>query len=260
MTDPLEQLRGFDAPSSSPDVGAIRARSRRIQRRRQMALGGGAVAVALFAVVGVLIQADPVERPTTLAQRAVDAPSAQIESVPDGATAGAEGSGSTKSSAGGATSAGSAGAAPAETPTKAEPGRSSDAAALTASEGSKGQGLDATLEVKDRTVGRGAVFTLKACNPSTNETSRTFRSGQRYDFEVTRGEEVIWRWSDGMVFTQAVVEEHWKAKECKSWTEEWDGVSTSGTPASPGTYDASGILKSQPEQGAETKSFCLDVC
>jgi hypothetical protein len=107
---------------------------------------------------------------------------------------------------------------------------------------------------------RGADLTLKACNPGSETVRREFRSGQRYDFAVSRSDEVVWRWSDGRAFTQGVGTETWKAKECKTWTERWDGMTSSGAPASSGSYEAVGVLTTSERQRTKPVSFCLEIC
>ena len=54
MSDPLDRLRGAPVPESTVDVGAIKARARKITRRREMGVSAAAVAVVLIAGIGFL--------------------------------------------------------------------------------------------------------------------------------------------------------------------------------------------------------------
>jgi hypothetical protein len=118
--------------------------------------------------------------------------------------------------------------------------------------------LTATLEVKEML--HGADFTLKVCNPGDRSVERSFNTSQRYDFEAKRGDELVWRWSNGRAFGEVVGKERWGPGECKKWTEHWDGTSSSGGVAPSGSYEAIGILKSSPDQQTKPKRLCLDIC
>lgn len=76
--------------------------------------------------------------------------------------------------------------------------------------------LDARLDVR---VDDGVTFALTVTNPTTEHVSLTFRDGQTADVTVRdsdigdgRGVEtrdgelrgVVWRWSDGRAFTEAI--------------------------------------------------------
>lgn len=117
--------------------------------------------------------------------------------------------------------------------------------------------LEATLEIEDQAIGRGKTFTLKVCNTTSGTVKREFGTSQRYDFEVKRDGELVWRWSDGRVFTQVVGEETWKAKECKTWAEEWDATNSDGAPVPTGDYEAAGVLKTSPELRTKGQKFSV---
>jgi hypothetical protein len=118
--------------------------------------------------------------------------------------------------------------------------------------------LDLTLQVNTHV--HGARFTLSACNETDQTIERDFGDAQRYDFEVSRDKKVVWRWSNGKAFAQMFGTERWKPDECKKYSADWNGTDNSGAPAGPGTYQATGILTSQPEQRTQPKDVCLDVC
>lgn len=260
MSDPFERLTKTADFGATPDVGAIRARAKAIEHRRRLALSGSAVAVAVIAVAGILIGTNPNGTPTAdLAQEqfaTTPTPPAAQRSAPlaavtveDSESAGTVGSGS-------ATAAKSA---PAQGPSQ-EAGVSADtSAAAPARGGGSVQELSATLEVEDQTIGRGKTFTLKVCNQTSGTVTREFGSSQRYDFEVKRDGALVWRWSDGQAFTQVVGEETWKAKECKTWTEQWDATNSEGAPVPTGDYEAAGILKTSPELRSGAEKFSVSA-
>ena len=65
------------------------------------------------------------------------------------------------------------------------------------------EGVAATVEVKLQ--GDSVRMLLHVTNTGEDPLEFTFPSSQRYDF-VVRDEagEAVWRWSDGMAFTQAI--------------------------------------------------------
>ena len=119
--------------------------------------------------------------------------------------------------------------------------------------------LEATLTVTDQMIGRGKTFTLKVCNVSSATVTRDFGTSQRYDFEVSRRGKLVWRWSDGQMFSQVIGSESWKPKGCKSWSESWDASTADGGRAPAGDYEAVGILKAQPELRTSPTSFTVST-
>jgi hypothetical protein len=266
MSDPLSRLGSLGAGGPAPDVDAIKLRAHRIQRRRQTGLASaGAAAMAIVAVVGVLLVTGPdgKEASTTLESAFADpTPTSGTSSALAGVAA-EEDAQTSKAPAmrrvGGATTSGGSAGVSGTAPKSSEERASADtAAAAPAQAGSNPKSpLEATLTVGDAMIGRGKTFTLKVCNATSGVVNREFGSSQRYDFEVTRRGELVWRWSDGQFFTQVIGEESWKAKECKEWSDAWDGSTSDGGRAPAGDYKAVGILKSQPELRTAAKSFSL---
>lgn len=251
MSDPLERLGETDT-SATPDIGALKARARRIDRRRRVAVGASGAAVALISAVGIFLGSDPATTPRQVAQPDLSMETGTLEGrssaeaqSPTSVVPGQEGE------AAGATGQAGTGGAEAAQP------MSADSAASGAEAGSA---LNATLQVDETATGRGVQFTLRVCNPNSEVVTSRFDDGQRYDFLVHRDGGLVWRWSDGQVFTQETGELRWKPEECRTWTEAWDGMRSSGTPAMPGTHEAVGVLTSSPEVQTPAETFCLDIC
>ena len=260
MSDPLSRLGSLGSHVAPPDLDAIKLRAHRLRRRRQTGLAGaGAAALAVIAVVGVLLATGPSgEKATTSLAEALDA-----STTPTPRALGVERLQSREGSdavAGGSVTSGSgvSGAAPSSA---AEQNSASKGAAMMApSQDAANDALTATITVEDQMLGRGKTFTLKVCNTSAATVSRDFGTSQRFDFEVsdTNGK-LVWRWSDGMVFTQVVGSESWKGKECKEWSEDWDGSRSDGGRAPAGDYSAVGVLKSSPETRTDRTTFSLSA-
>lgn len=263
MSDPFDRLRASEA-GSGPDVDAIKARARRIERRRYAGLGGGAVAIALIAVVGIMLSTGPGDSARRLATSADATPTTEASSGVEPPVANSLRSGDTGASTteGFVGTTGAPGAVTGSTGGGAsQPGpHAGESAAASRAADSAPSSFEVTLQVSGPSVGRGARFTLRACN-TTNETRElTFASGQRYDFEVSRNGELVWRWSDGRAFTQIYGTEQWGPGQCKTYNDSWDGTNSDGGIAPPGSYQAVGIVASSPQLRSAPKSFCLDAC
>lgn len=258
MSDPFDRLlQGVS--SSAPDILAIKSRAGRIQRRRRMVVSSAAAVVALIALGGVLLRPGTDRAGPTLAQRAevTASPrsgfSSNASSAADGDTAGVTSAQAPKRAMAQRQTAGAGAAQPAAP-------QQESMAATTRDQAQRGDSLVVTVSASDVAGPRSVRFVLQACNRNANEVTRTFNTGQRYDFDVSRNGALVWRWSDGMAFTQAVGEERWAPGECKTWGETWNGTDRNGSPAPAGTYQVVGTLSSSPAQKTAPRSFCLDIC
>jgi hypothetical protein len=253
VSDPFDVLRETGTTSPAPDVGVIKARARRIERRRRVALSSAAGVIAIVAAVGVLSKTGPGRSSQQVAQRA----SPSTESNAAGAASAAPAlSSQLQAKQGVQTASGAASSAPA----KGVAGQTAASmrAAAPASDGSSP--IQTTIDVAKGSQPHSERLTLSACNTSGAEVHRSFPTSQLYDFEVSRDGKRVWRWSDGRMFAQHVTDVSWAPHECKKWTETWNGTDSSGKPAATGSYQAVGVLTSSPAQRTVAKTFCLDLC
>ena len=97
----------------------------------------------------------------------------------------------------------------------------------------------ATVEVKLQ--GDSVRLLLHVTNTGEEPLEFTFPSSQRYDFAIRNeaGEEV-WRWSDGMMFTQAISEATLKPGETWEFDVVWDPGARTGLYEAVGTVTATG--------------------
>ncbi len=84
-------------------------------------------------------------------------------------------------------------------------------------------------------VGRPVRLTLRLTNVTGKTEQLEFPTGQRYDFWVMDGDEEVWRWSDGQVFTQAATNASIDTQGTLVLTENW-------TPDRTGDFEAFGEL------------------
>ena len=95
--------------------------------------------------------------------------------------------------------------------------------------------LTSTLSVAP--VEEGFAFTLTITNEGEDTVELSFRSGQRFDVVVERvqdtdgkangedekaDEEVVWRYSDGRMFTQALGRETLESGESRTYEATWE--------------------------------------
>lgn len=80
-------------------------------------------------------------------------------------------------------------------------------------------GLVASLQVE---TGADSVrFALRVTNATGEPVALTFPTGQSYDFVVEQAGRELWRWSEGMMFTQAIRMETLEPEETRAYTESW---------------------------------------
>ena len=256
MSDPFDVLRG-SAGRGAPDVGAIRSRARRIERRRRVAISSAAIVIVAVAVGGVLLRpgGGGVSNTTTVAQSRTNP--TPTSGAGFRALAPAAASGATSSAAG---TAAQTNAADKRAATKGETSGQAAAPMAAPAPAARSSGtLQLTITAAPAGPPHMERFTLKACNPSSSAVAPTFPTGQRYDFEVRSGGSLVWRWSDGMAFTQMYGQESWAAKQCKTYTATWNGTNSSSAPQPTGSYQVTGILTSS-QRPSTARMFCLDLC
>lgn len=78
--------------------------------------------------------------------------------------------------------------------------------------------LDSELDV---TVDDAVEFALTVTNTGDEPATLDFRSGLTADFAVVDGDEDVWRWSDGRMFTQALQTETLAPGENVVYTATW---------------------------------------
>ncbi len=105
------------------------------------------------------------------------------------------------------------------------------------------------------------VMRLQACNDTGSDITLTFSTSQRYDFEVRNSsDQVVWRWSDDRLFQQAEGSETFPPG-CKLLGEEsWNATQQGGRPASPGSYNVTGIITYKDPIRSAPKRVCATTC
>lgn len=262
MSDRFDDLRWSpQRRGSTPDVDAIKARSRTIVRQRYSRMGGAAIAMGLLVVVGVVVASMPNDSAQRLATDAL--PTIDTRTPRPGAESLANASPEADGTAPRRAGAASGGAVASPTAKSGSSTTSGGEAALApSSESAQDRATDpppprfsVTLDVT--TTGRGAYFSLRLCNITDQSQKLTFPTGQRYDFDVYREGSIVWRWSHGRAFTQVYGEESFRPEECKIYNASWDGRESNGDQAPPGQYTAVGIVTSSPQQRSGAKAFTL---
>ena len=81
---------------------------------------------------------------------------------------------------------------------------------------------------------------LRIRNRGSETVRLLMRTGQLFDFIVQRNGEVVWRWSEGRAFTQAVTQLVLLPDETRAFTVRWDGTDNTGARVPPGSYTVTG--------------------
>ncbi|MEX2395089.1 MAG: BsuPI-related putative proteinase inhibitor [Actinomycetota bacterium] len=92
-------------------------------------------------------------------------------------------------------------------------------------------------------VGRPVRFTLRLTNNAGRSETLKFASGKKYDFWVTDGDDEIWRWSDDVMFTQALISQDIGPQSSVSFSETWNAERT-GNFTVYGAVEAEGFERS----------------
>jgi len=108
-------------------------------------------------------------------------------------------------------------------------------------------GLTIDLELPEQvSVGEPVKMRLILRNEGSEPVRLRFRTGQRYDFIVRNLDgDVIWQWSHGKAFTQAIGEMEIPPGGERSFDEEWDQVDNDGKRVDAGEYEVEGIITSE---------------
>ena len=95
-----------------------------------------------------------------------------------------------------------------------------------------------TLSTDRTSYPRGTPVTMKLTktNICRRTQTLTYLTGQRYEFEIRQDNRLIWRWSDGRAFSQAVQRIHARPGETLVFTEQWPQVDSAGRRVEPGRY------------------------
>jgi hypothetical protein len=102
------------------------------------------------------------------------------------------------------------------------------------------------------TSGDDVTFVLQVTNTTDAPLELNFSDGQMYDFVVTSGEREVWRWSEDMMFTQALHTDVVPAGESRRYEASW--LPAAGER---GEYSATGILTSTDHRVEQSTRLVL---
>ncbi len=94
--------------------------------------------------------------------------------------------------------------------------------------------LEARLDVNLESEAIEFVFSVT--NTGEAPVELTFRSGQAAEFAVCEHDQLVWRWSEGRMFTQALWKETLEVGGSMDIEGTWDAPD-------PGTYEAKATLE-----------------
>ena len=102
-------------------------------------------------------------------------------------------------------------------------------------------------ETSEFSSGEEIQFELNIMNTSRSPHTLGFGSGQQYDFFVRKAgnSNIIWRWSDHRLFTQAQTTLAFDSGERKTFTEPWVQTDNDEALVEPGLYEAQGVIVDQ---------------
>jgi len=127
---------------------------------------------------------------------------------------------------------------------------------------------DATGQFRDTFApGEQVVFELTVTNLRDRTVTVTRGSGQVFDFLVAPAgtRDIVWLWSTGFSFTQAIEHDVFAAHEARTYSVAWNQDRDDGLPLLPGEYVARGVYAAvgsglefhQSEFGSELIPFAI---
>ncbi len=99
-------------------------------------------------------------------------------------------------------------------------------------------------------AGEPVEIVLTVANPSPREVTFQFNTGQMYDFVVRNDGRVIWQWSAGRAFVQALTTLVIKPGESRVFRARWDQKNLFGQQVPAGQYEMVAMFPAQRSPGA----------
>ena len=114
--------------------------------------------------------------------------------------------------------------------------------------------------LEEVTLGTPVRFVFEVKNFTDETLTLNFSSGKHYDFEVHDSKnQLVWKWSQGHVFTQALSEIILAPKEQIKFTPDWDQKDNEGRQVPAGIYQVTGLIPTIGPQSVESQSKNLTI-
>ncbi|MFH1219669.1 MAG: BsuPI-related putative proteinase inhibitor [Candidatus Eisenbacteria bacterium] len=115
--------------------------------------------------------------------------------------------------------------------------------------------LSVRLNAGSYAIGEKVMVRLVVSNTTARPLSLVFPTAQTADFVVRKGRDIIWRWSDEMMFAQVLSGAAIAPHDSVIYGAQWNQKLADGTNAALGAYTIQGILVTRPEKVTEEKRF-----
>jgi hypothetical protein len=143
----------------------------------------------------------------------------------------------------------------------AAPGRGGGGGATVMDHGQPAGGgqLRLTTDRPAYPAGATVALTLTVTNAGSAPVTMQFSSGQKYDFEVRRAGQVVWRWAADRMFTQALTNLTLAPGERKVFTETWKQQDNQGQVVPAGTYEVTATLTTMERPQPRTAPLTMRI-
>jgi hypothetical protein len=119
--------------------------------------------------------------------------------------------------------------------------------------------LQVTTDRPTYAAGDPVKVTITVTNPGPSPVTLQFSSAQKYDIEVRRGGQVVWRWAADRMFTQALSSLTLGPREKKVFTETWKQQDNNGQPVGAGTYELVAILTTMGQPRPQSPPITVQI-
>lgn len=97
--------------------------------------------------------------------------------------------------------------------------------------------VELSLDKARYCMGETVEITLKLTNQGRSKVAFEFNNGQMYDFALIKGGQVVWQWSHGRVFVQALTTLSFEPGEVRIFRERWTQKNADGALVQAGEYE-----------------------
>jgi hypothetical protein len=126
--------------------------------------------------------------------------------------------------------------------------------------GAAGVQLRLTSQKRGYAIKEPVQLTFTVTNPARSAVTLNFSSGQLYDIEVRHaGRTVVWSWSAGRFFTQALTELTLGPGERRNFSVTWNQQDNEGQSVAPGAYTAVATLTTMGRPRPQTQPLAFRI-
>jgi hypothetical protein len=92
------------------------------------------------------------------------------------------------------------------------------------------------------------AIALTILNQASDPYQAVFSNGKTYDFCLYQNDQLIWKWSNGRMFSQAIRNVTLEPNKPLTYVIIYNQITSTGKPLEPGSYNLTGIFCTKDQQ------------